>query len=112
MQTNLSERGEIGFCVGVLRKKGVSTTRSTIRFKGHLNKKVQLDKMEKFIKQFIRDTSLKVSTGYVKKGFVTCFLEIPLAFLGSMAAAVQPICLWNSQKTCYKTLSTTCRPRL
>ena len=29
-----------------------------------------------------------------------------------MAAAVQPSCLWNSQKTCYKTFSSTCRPRL
>ena len=46
------------------------------------------------------------------KGFVKCFLEVPLAWLGSMAAAVQPSCLRNSHKTCYKTFSTTCRPRL
>ena len=26
-------------------------------------------------------------------GFVTCFLEVPLACLGIMAAAVQPNCL-------------------
>ena len=39
-----------------------------------------------------------------EKGLVTCFLEVPLACLGSMAAAVQPNCLWNSQKIC--------RPRL
>ena len=29
-----------------------------------------------------------------------------------MAATVQPSCLWNSQKICYKTFSTNCRPRL
>ena len=46
------------------------------------------------------------------KGFVTCFLEVPFACLGSMATVVQPYCLWNSQKTCYKTFTTTCRPRL
>ena len=46
------------------------------------------------------------------KGFLTCFLEVPLAGLGCMAAAVQPSCLWNSQKACYKTFSATCRPRL
>ena len=46
------------------------------------------------------------------KGFITCFLEVPLPCLGSMAAAVHPNCLWNSQKTFYTTLSTTCRPRL
>ena len=46
------------------------------------------------------------------KGFVTCFLKVLLACLGSRAAAVQPNCLWNSQKTCYNTFSSTCRPRL
>ena len=30
----------------------------------------------------------------------------------ALAAAVQPNCLWNSQKTFYKTFFTTCRPRL
>ena len=29
-----------------------------------------------------------------------------------MAAAVQPSCLWNSQKICYKIFSSTCRPSL
>ena len=47
-----------------------------------------------------------------EKGFATCFLKVPLACLGSMAAAAQPNCLWNSQKTCHKTFSSTCRPRL
>ena len=46
------------------------------------------------------------------KSFVACFLEVRLACLGSMAASVQPSCLWNSQKTCYETFSSTCRPRL
>ena len=34
------------------------------------------------------------------KGFVIFFLEVPLACLDSLAAAVQPNGLWNSQKTC------------
>ena len=46
------------------------------------------------------------------KGFETCFLEVPLACLGSMAAAVQPSCPWNPQKTCYITFSMTCCPTL
>ena len=33
------------------------------------------------------------------KGDVLCFLIVPLACLGSMAAAVQPNSLGNSQKT-------------
>ena len=33
--------------------------------------------------------------------------KFPFACLGSMAAAVQPSCLWNSQKDCYKTFSST-----
>ena len=45
-------------------------------------------------------------------GFVTYFLEVPLACFGSMAAAVQPNCLWNSQKTLSKTFYSTCRPTL
>ena len=58
--------------------------------------------------------SLSVQSGAagLGKGFVTCFLEVPLACLGSMAAAVQPSYLWNSQKTCYKTFPSTCRPTL
>ena len=32
-----------------------------------------------------------------RKGFVMCFLKVPLACLGSMTAAVQPYSLWNSQ---------------
>ena len=46
------------------------------------------------------------------EGFVLCFLKVPLAWLGSMAAAVQPDGLWNSPKTFYKTFGTSCRPRL
>ena len=38
-----------------------------------------------------------------------CFLKVPLACLGSMAAAVQPNGLGNSLKTFYKTFSTSCR---
>ena len=30
------------------------------------------------------------------KGVATCFLEVPLVGLGSMATAVQSSCLWNS----------------
>ena len=41
------------------------------------------------------------------KGFVICFLKIPLACLGSMAAAVQPNSLG---KTVYKTFGTSGRP--
>ena len=33
------------------------------------------------------------------EGFVMCFLKVPLACLGSMAAAVQPNSLGNSQKS-------------
>ena len=32
-----------------------------------------------------------------EKGFVICFHKVPLICLGSMAAAVQPNGLWNSQ---------------
>ena len=46
------------------------------------------------------------------KGFVICFLKVPLACLGSMAAAVQPNSLGNSQKTFHKTFGTSCRPIL
>ena len=46
------------------------------------------------------------------KGFVLCFLKVPLACLGSMAAAVQLNSLGNSWKTFYKTLGTSCCPRL
>ena len=48
----------------------------------------------------------------MSKRCVTCFLEVSLACLGSVAAAVQPNFLWNSQKTCCKTFSKTCRPKL
>ena len=47
------------------------------------------------------DDHLQVSEGLqseapgCEKGFARCFLEVPLAYLGSMAAAVQPSCLWN-----------------
>ena len=39
-----------------------------------------------------------------ENGFVKCFLEVALACLGSMAAAVQPNSLRNSQITVYKNL--------
>ena len=38
-----------------------------------------------------------------EKGFVKCFLKVPIAYFGSTEAAVQPSGLWNSQKTFYKT---------
>ena len=44
------------------------------------------------------------------EGFVICFLKVPLAFLGSMAAAVPANSLGNSQKTFYKTFGTSGRP--
>ena len=44
------------------------------------------------------------------EGFVICFLKVPLACLGSMAAAVQPNSLGNYQKTVYKTFGTSGRP--
>ena len=43
------------------------------------------------------------------KGFVTCSLKIPLACLGSMAAAVKPKGLRNSQETVNKTFGTSGR---
>ena len=46
------------------------------------------------------------ASGY-EKGFVKWYLKVPLACLGSTAAAVQPNGLWNSQKTVYKTFFTT-----
>ena len=45
---------------------------------------------------------VKVWGGRLYKRFVAYFLEVPLSCLGSMTAAVQPKCLWNSEKTCYK----------
>ena len=33
----------------------------------------------------------------VKKGFIKCFLKVPLACLGSRAAEVQPNGPWNSR---------------
>ena len=44
------------------------------------------------------------------EGFVICFLKVPLACLGSMAAAVQPNSLGNSQKKVNKTFGTSGRP--
>ena len=44
------------------------------------------------------------------EGFVVCFLKVPLACLGSMAAAVQPNSPGNSQKTVNKTFGTSGRP--
>ena len=51
-------------------------------------------------------------SGRLWKRCCNFFPEIPLSCLGSMAAAVQPNCLWNSLKTFHKTFYTTCRPRL
>ena len=44
------------------------------------------------------------------EGFVVCFLKVPLACWGSMAAAVQPNSLGNSKKTSYKTSLNKCPP--
>ena len=44
------------------------------------------------------------------EGFVICFIKVPLAYLNSMAAAVYPNSLWNSQKNKHKTLGTSGRP--
>ena len=44
------------------------------------------------------------------EGFVTCFLKVSLVSLGSMAAAVQPNSLGNSQKRVNKTFGTSDRP--
>ena len=51
----------------------------------------------------LTQTPLQPGTATCSKGFVISFLKVPLACLGSMAAAVQPNGLWNSQKTFYKT---------
>ena len=58
--------------------------------------------------KILRGPVSSVSSDTVSKilpnpGFVICFLKVPLAFLGSTAAAVQPNGLWNSQKTFCKT---------
>ena len=45
---------------------------------------------------FWREVFLQSGAAGWVKGFVTCFLEVPLACLGSMAAAVQPNGLGNS----------------
>ena len=58
----------------------------------------------------LTQTPLQPGTATCSKGFVISFLKVPLACLGSMAAAVQPNGLWNSQKTFYKTFLTSCRP--
>ena len=44
------------------------------------------------------------------EGFVICFIKVPLAYLNSMAAAVYPNSLWNSQKNKHKTFGTSGRP--
>ena len=44
------------------------------------------------------------------EGFVMCFLKIPLACMGSMAAAVLPNGLGNFQKFVYKTFGTSGPP--
>ena len=50
-------------------------------------------------------TSLDVLGGAAtcSEGFVICFIKVPLACLGSMAIAVQPNSLGNSQKKVIKT---------
>ena len=45
-----------------------------------------------------------------ENGFVKCFLEVPLACLGSMAAALQPNSLGNSRKKVNKTFGASGRP--
>ena len=47
-----------------------------------------------------------------KRGFVTFLLKVPLPCLSCMAVAIQPNCLWNSQKTFYKAFYSTCCSRL
>ena len=43
---------------------------------------------------------------------IDLFQKVPLACLGSMAAAVQPNSLWKSQVTFFKTYSTSCLHRV
>ena len=50
--------------------------------------------------KWFRNNVQSGAAGWIKC-LVTCFMEVPLTCLGSMAAAVQPKCLWNSQKICY-----------
>ena len=56
------------------------------------------------------DVYLQGGAATCSEGFVICFLKVPLACLGSMAAAIQPNSLGNSQKTFYKTFGTRGRP--
>ena len=44
-----------------------------------------------------------VWAGNLFRDFDKCFLKVPLACLGSMAAAVWPNSMCNTQKTFYKT---------
>ena len=59
-----------------------------------------------------KDACVQSGAAGCVKGFVTCFLKVPLPCSGCMAAAVQPNCLWNSQKIFYKTFYSTSCPSL
>ena len=56
------------------------------------------------------DDNIPGGAATCSEGFVICFLKVPLACLGSMAAAVQPNNLGNSQKKVNKTFGTSGRP--
>jgi len=56
------------------------------------------------------NSAVLVGAATCSVGFVICFLKVPLACLGSMAAAVLPNSLGNSQKKVYKTFGTGGRP--
>ena len=62
-----------------------------------------------------KEYAYRVSTvwgGRLSKRFCNMISGSSPCLLGQHGSAVQPSCLWNSQKTCYKTFSSTCRPRL
>ena len=61
--------------------------------------------------QNLSTTELQSGAAGCEKGLVKCLLKVPLACLGSMAAAVQHNGLCNSQKTIYNTFSTTLPPQ-
>ena len=58
----------------------------------------------------IRCRYILVGAATFSEGFVICFLIVPPACLGSMAAAVKTNSLGNSQKTVNKTFGTSGRP--
>ena len=72
------------------------------------NRYLALFHLRGFIHPTIAKRYIQGAAAGCTQGFVKCFFQVPPACLGSTAAAVQPNGLWNSRKTFFKTLYTTC----